>query len=246
MPSHPAASLPMSGTTSTIGPAHMAEAMGTFALVFFGCGAVCAAELTGAPSHEGISLVFGLIVMAMIYAIGNVSGAHINPAVTLGFCAAGRMPWGTAPGYILAQCAGALLAATLLRVLFPGSETLGSTLPATYDLPGVARAAVIEFVFTFFLMFVILNVSTGAQEKGIMAGVAVGGTVALMALVGGPLSGASMNPARSLGPALASGQVQYLWLYLLVPTAGALAARSTCRLVQGPDCCAKQPDTPHR
>ena len=187
----------------------------------------------GPLGHVGICLVFGLAVMAMIYSVGNISGAHLNPAVTLGFLFARRIGWREVPFYILGQCVGAVAAALLLRLLFPGSETLGATLPKVDP----ARAFTIEAVLTTILMFVILNVSTGHMEKGIMAGAAIGGTVALAALVGGPVTGASMNPARSLGPALASGQFAGLWIYLLAPVVGAFAAHPTCRWIQGQECC---------
>ncbi|MBN2584931.1 MAG: MIP family channel protein [Planctomycetes bacterium] len=212
---------------------YVAEAMGTFALVFAGCGAVVVNDATGALGHVGVSLVFGLVVMAMIYSVGNVSGAHLNPAVTLGFWAARRLRIGLVPRYVLAQCLGAVAGAALLRVLFPDSATLGTTVPA-----GVPwQSFLLEVVLTFLLMVVILNVSTGAMEKGIMAGVAVGGTIALEALFGGPVSGASMNPARSLGPALMAWRLDHLWIYLAAPVLGALAASRTCSYIQGPDCC---------
>lgn len=212
---------------------HLAELVGTFFLVFCGCAAIAAGDLYGAPSHEGIALVFGLVVMAMIYAIGNVSGAHLNPAVSLGFWAAGRLPPAQLPRYALAQLGGAILASLALRIVFPSHPTLGAALPHA----GVAAALATEFVLSFLLMFVILNVATGHKEKGIMAGVAVGGTIALGALLGGALSGASMNPARSLGPALVSGQWSGHWIYWAGPVFGALAAVPCCRWVQGSDCC---------
>ncbi|MGI9290043.1 MAG: MIP/aquaporin family protein [Gammaproteobacteria bacterium] len=213
---------------------YFAEAIGTFALVFAGCGAIVVDSLYGnSLGHTGISIVFGLVVMAMIYAIGNISGAHINPAVTLGFLIAGRFERREVLPYILAQLIGALLAALLLRFLFPGHENLGATLPTVDPL----RAVIIEMILSFLLMFVILNISTGHMEKGIMAGVAVGGTVALEALIGGPVTGASMNPARSIAPALVSGQLNHLWIYIVGPIAGMALAFPTCRWVQGSDCC---------
>ena len=217
---------------------YVAEAVGTFALVFAGCGAIVINELFGGVlGHAGVSLVFGLVVMAMIYAIGNISGAHINPAVTLGFMFARRLERRHVLPYIGSQLVGAVAAALVLALLFPEHETLGATLPAV-DIP---RAFIIEVLLSFLLMFVILNVSTGHQEKGIMAGVAVGGTIAFEALVGGPVTGASMNPARSLGPALVSGQLESLWLYLSAPVLGTFLAYPTCRWIQGPDCCTEEP-----
>ena len=213
---------------------YIAEAIGTSALVFAGCGAIVVNDtFEGVIGHVGVSLVFGLIVMAMIYAVGNISGAHINPAVTLGFLFAGRLERRDVIPYISSQILGAVMAASLLRVLFPDHETLGATLAAVAPY----RVFTMEVILSFLLMFVILNVSTGHMEKGIMAGVAVGGTVALEALLGGPMTGASMNPARSLGPALLSGQLDSLWIYLTAPVVGMFLAHPTCRWIQGGDCC---------
>jgi aquaporin Z len=213
---------------------YVSETIGTFALVFAGCGAIVVNDLFGgALGHLGVCIAFGLVVMAMVYATGNVSGAHINPAVTLGFYFAGRFEGREIAPYIASQLAGAVAAAALLKFLFPEHPTLGATLPAT-TLP---QAFVMEVLLTFILMFVILNVSTGHMEKGIMAGVAVGGTVTLNAMFGGPLTGASMNPARSIGPALLSQNLDTLWLYLLAPVVGTLIAWPTCRWTQGGDCC---------
>ena len=212
----------------------LAEAIGTFAMVFAGCGAIVVNDLHGgALGHVGISLVFGLVVMAMIYSIGNISGAHINPAVTLGFYFAGRIEGRRVLPYIASQLIGALVAALVLRLLLPEHDTLGATLPAA----GVWRAFAMEVILSFLLMIVILNVSSGHLEKGMMAGVAIGGTVALDALIGGPVSGASMNPARSLGPALVSGQLESVWIYLVAPVLGTFLAWPTCRLIQGGQCC---------
>lgn len=213
---------------------YIAEMIGTFALVFAGCGAIIVNDTyAGTLGHVGVSLVFGLIVMAMIYSLGNISGAHINPAVTLAFYFAGRLPVRSLLPYIISQLSGALLAAALLRFLFPEHEGLGATLPAL----SISKTFIVETVLSFILMFVILNISTGHMEKGIMAGVAVGGTVALEALLGGPLTGASMNPARSLGPALVAGQLDSLWVYILAPVLGMFLATPLCRWVQGADCC---------
>lgn len=211
-----------------------AEVIGTFALVFAGTGAIVINQATnGTITHVGIALTFGLVVLAMIYALGEVSGAHLNPAVTLGFCAAGRMPWADALPYLVSQCAGAFVASGLLHFLFPKSATLGATLPAG----AVTQAFVLEVVLTAILMFVILSVSTGAKEKGITAGIAVGGVIALEALFAGPISGASMNPARSLAPAVVAGQLEHLWVYLLAPVVGAQLAVPACRCVQAEGCC---------
>lgn len=211
----------------------IAEAIGTFSLLLMGCGAIVVDQQFGGIGHLGVALAFGLVVMAMIYTVGNISGAHLNPAVSLGFWAAGRLAPSALPGYLLAQTTGALVAVGLLRALFPDAESLGQTVP-TVSAPG---AFGVELVMSFILMFVILNVATGHKETGIMAGVAVGGTIMLEALVAGPLTGASMNPARSLAPALWSGDLGGLWIYLTAPIAGALLAAPLCRLVQGPECC---------
>ena len=199
----------------------LAEFLGTFCLVFAGTGAIVIDETTnGAVTHVGISLTFGLIVMAMIYALGEISGAHLNPAVTLGFTFARRFRVKDLPGYMIAQMLGAMAASVVLHILFPSNESLGMTQPT-----GSAwQSLVLETILTFMLMLVILSVATGSKERGVMAGVAIGGVVALEALFAGPISGASMNPARSLGPAIVSGHIASIWIYLVAPFAGAAAA----------------------
>lgn len=207
---------------------YAAEFIGTFALVFAGTGAIVIDDVTGGTvSHVGVALTFGLIVLAMIYAIGDVSGAHLNPAVTLGFFAARRFPKNAILPYVGCQLAGAGLASVALRLLFEDHPTLGATIPVGSDL----RSFVLEFILTFLLMFVILCVSTGAKEKGITAGIAVGAVIALEALFAGPICGASMNPARSLAPAVVAGLYSSLWLYLVAPICGAVAAVFAFRLV---------------
>ncbi len=199
----------------------VAELCATFALVFIGTGAMVVNDLTaGEVTHVGIALTFGLTVLAMIYAFGDVSGCHINPAVTLGFWAAGRFDGRRVLGYIFMQCMGALAASGAIRVLFPLSETLGGTVPRGSDF----QSFVLECILTLLLMLVILSVSFGAKEKGLLAGVAIGAVITFESLFGGPVSGASMNPARSLGPALVAGDLHHLWLYLIAPTLGALLA----------------------
>ncbi len=201
--------------------AELAEATGTFALVLAGCGAIIVDAQTQALGTVGIAAVFGLIVGAMIYATGHLSGAHFNPAVTIAFAATGHFPWRRAPSYITAQIAGALLAAAVLRWSLGNVAELGSTHPSSLvESPGWL---LIEFLLTATLMFVIASVATDGRAVGTMAGSAIGATVALDALWGGPLTGASMNPARSLGPALVSGDLAHLWGYLLAPVLGALA-----------------------
>jgi len=211
-----------------------AEFLGTFCLVFAGTGAIIVNEISGgAVSHVGIALTFGLIVLAMIYTLGDISGAHLNPAVTLGFVFSRRMSARSALPAILAQSCGALCASTTLRFLFPTSKTLGATLPAGSS----AQSFVLELILTAILMFVILSVSTGAKEKGITAGIAIGATIGLEALFAGPISGASMNPARSLGPALVSLNIAVLWIYLLAPPLGAMCGVLCCRAVREEGCC---------
>ena len=212
---------------------YAAECFGTFTLVFAGTGAVIVNDTSGGPvTLLGIAIAFGLTVLAMIYALGDVSGAHLNPAVTIAFWVARRMPWWRVPGYVLSQCAGALLASLLLRFLFPAHATLGAALPSG----AVSQAFIFEVVLTCFLMFVILSVSTGAKEKGITAGIAIGSVIVFDILIGGPISGGSMNPARSLGPAIASGTFSHLWVYLSAPIIGACIAVGLCRAIHGPAC----------
>jgi aquaporin NIP len=207
-----------------------AEFVGTFALVFAGTGAIVINDVSGgAITHVGVALTFGLIVSAMIYALGDVSGAHLNPAVTLAFTVAGRFKAARVLPYIGAQLAGAFAASLLLRALFESHATLGATLPAGSAM----QSAILEFVLTLLLMFTILGVSRGASEKGLFAGAAIGGVVALEALFAGPICGASMNPARSLAPALVSAQTQHLWIYIAAPVAGALAAVPLSAFIHG-------------
>lgn len=211
-----------------------AELIGTFALVFAGTGAIIINELTaGAVTHVGIALTFGLIVVAMIYAVGDVSGAHLNPAVTLGFLAARRIDGRLLVPYVAAQVTGAVLASLSLKAIFPSHLTLGATTPAGPAL----QSFVLETVLTFLLMFVILSVSTGSKEKGVLAGVAVGSVIALEALFAGPISGASMNPARSLSPAIVSLRFDHLWVYVTAPFLGAALGVLACRCVQEKGCC---------
>lgn len=218
-------------------PCYPAEFLGTLLLVFAGCGSMVAnANYGGALGHVGVCISWGLIVTAMIYTIGGVSGAHINPAVTLAFAASGRFPWRRVLPYVLAQCLGAIAGAALIWACFGWHDTLGGTLPYAAHTTALVRAGLTEIMLSFLLMFVIFGVSTGAMEVGHMAGLAVGSTVALCALFGGPVSMASMNPARSLGPALVSGHLQDLWLYLLCPVLGMLLAVPTTRLLTPCDC----------
>ena len=212
----------------------LAEFLGTFALVFAGTGAIVVnASSGGVIGHAGIALTFGLVVLAMIYTFGDVSGAHFNPAVTIAFAASGRFSVREVPLYLLAQVSGAFAASGLLRLLFPGDATLGATLPAG----SATQSFVFEVILTLILMLVILGVSTGAKEKGITAGIAVGSVIALEAMFAGPICGASMNPARSLAPAVLAGQLEHLWIYLTAPVLGALLAIPLCIGTREPGCC---------
>jgi len=215
---------------------YISETIGTFAMIFCGCGAMTVNEITGGSiSHVGVAATWGLIVMAMIYAFGETSGAHFNPAVTIAFAFAKKFAWNKVPPYILAQTIGAIFAAFLLWFLFPESQFLGETTPAEGFPP--YKAAILEFLLTFFLMVVIINVSTGSKEIGTMAAIAVGGVILLEAMFAGPMTKASMNPIRSIAPALFTGNFQYLWLYITAPILGAIAGVSSCKLVKDMQCC---------
>lgn len=200
---------------------YIAELLGTFALVFCGTGAIVIDQQSGgAVTHVGVAITFGLIVMAMIYSLGDISGAHMNPAVTIAFSIAKRFQVKQVLPYIISQLIGAFLASAILHYLFPTNETLGSTLPAGREM----QSFILELILTFFLMLVIINVATGSKEQGMFAGLAIGSTVLLEAMFAGPVCGASMNPARSIAPAIISGHLEYLWVYILAPVAGAAFA----------------------
>jgi MIP family channel proteins len=206
-----------------------AEGIGTFALVFAGCGAIVVDAKTGSLGHLGVALSFGLVIMVMIYALGHISGAHFNPAVTFAFALTRHFPWTRTASYWGAQLAGALLAAALLRGSLGDHAHVGATLPSGSQ----GQAFLWELVLTFFLMFVIMAVATDSRAVGEAAAIAIGGTVGLDALFGGPISGASMNPARSFGPAVVSGDLHALWLYILAPATGAALAAFTYQFVRG-------------
>ena len=207
---------------------YIAELIGTFALVFCGTGAVVIDQQSnGAVTHVGIAITFGFIVMAMIYALGDISGAHMNPAVTIAFTIAKRFRLKQVLPYLVSQLTGAFLASLTLRFLFPTNETLGATLPAGSAM----QSFVLEFLLTFFLMLVILNVATGSKEQGMFAGLAIGSTVLLEAMFAGPVCGASMNPARSIAPAIISGHTEHLWIYIAAPIAGATFAIPVFKLL---------------
>jgi MIP family channel proteins len=206
-----------------------AEAIGTFALVFAGAGAVMVDAKTEKLGHVGIALTFGLVIMAMIYAVGHISGAHFNPAVSFAFALTRHFPWTRVAAYWAAQITGALLAALLLRASLGDIAAVGATLPSGSD----RQAFLWEVVLTFFLMFVIMAVATDTRAVGEAAAVAIGGTVALDAMFAGPITGASMNPARSLGPALAAADLDAIWIYVLAPLLGAAFGGLAYQFVRG-------------
>ncbi|MBT8303039.1 MAG: MIP family channel protein [Bacteroidia bacterium] len=215
--------------SETLFKTSFAEFIGTFLLVFFGTGAIVVDDVyNGIVGHLGISVAFGLVVLIVIYAIGEISGAHLNPAVSLGFFAAKRMPFNKTVWYIIAQILGAILASMALKGLFPESMTLGETMPSG----SIMQTIITEIILSFTLMFVIINVATGSKEQGITAGLAIGFTVLICALVGGPISGASMNPARSIGPAMVSFEIHHLWIYILAPIVGAILGVLVWKLIK--------------
>lgn len=206
--------------TSPLGRSLAAELVGTFTLVFAGCGAIMVDQKTGQLGHIGVAITFGLVIMAMIYATGHISGAHFNPAVTFSFALARHFPRRHVVPYWLAQLCGALLAAAILRGSLGNIAHLGATYPSGSDTQGLLW----EGVLTFFLMFVIMAVATDSRAVGEAAAIAIGGTVGLDAMFGGPITGASMNPARSLGPGIITGDLHAIWIYLIGPIAGAVVA----------------------
>lgn len=208
---------------------YLAEITGTFSLVFCGTGAIIInQESDGAVTHIGIAITFGLIVVSMIYALGDVSGAHLNPAVTLALWIAKVFPAKEILPYVLSQTIGAFLASGILRLLFPENNTLGATLPSGSDM----QSLVLELILTFLLVFVILSFTGSNKEKGMFAGLAIGFVVLLEAMFAGPVSGASMNPVRSLSPAIVSGHTQHLWVYLTAPFIGSVLAVLLWRIIK--------------
>lgn len=210
---------------------YLAECLGTFFLVFAGTGAIVINELTqGGVTQVGIGLTFGFIVLVLIYALGPISGAHFNPAITLSFAISRQFPKNQALAYILSQILGAVGASLMILLLFGNVGHLGATLPAGSEF----QSLVLEFWLTFLLIFVIMSVSTDSKEVGQMAGLAIGLTVSLEALFAGPVSGASMNPARSFGPALMSLYFEHHWIYWLGPILGAVSGALTYNFLRQP------------
>lgn len=210
-------------------PKYLAEAVGTFCLVFAGTGAIALRAATGGQvSALEVCLVFGLVVLAMVYAVGHISGAHLNPAVTFAFFWSGRLGGAEVAPYCAAQLCGAAAASLVVRVLFGAAGRLGATGPSA----GVGQAFLMEFLLTAILVLVIMSVATDHRAQGGMAGIAIGATVCLCAILGGPVSGASMNPARSFGPALVGLDFTRHWLYWAAPVLGAAAGASLYRLIR--------------
>jgi aquaporin NIP len=208
---------------------YIAELIGTFAIVLLCTGAgVIDTQTNGVITFPGIAVVCGLVVCTMIYAFGEISGAHFNPAVTFGFWAAGRFPAREILPYAISQLAGAFLASVTLHFLFPADTSLGTTQPAGSDM----QAFILEVIISFLLMLVIINVAKGSKEQGMFAGLAIGAIVLVNVMFAGPVTGGSMNPARSLAPALVSGNVAHLWIYLTAPFAGAIVAAFTWKFLK--------------
>ena len=218
-----------------------AEAIGTFFLVLIGPGAAMVDAFSrGAIGHAGVALAFGFVVAAMVYAFGHVSGAHINPAVTAAFWSARRFPGRDVPAYVAAQCAGAVAASLVLRALLGPIGALGATVPAI----STGRAFAVEWLLSFGLMMVVMAVATDERAPAGFAGIAVGLTVGFEAMMGGPLTGASMNPARSLGPALAGGGWAAHWIYWAAPVTAMLAAAKVYDWLRGAGAAAVPPGVP--
>lgn len=217
----------------------LAEFIGTFFLVFFGTGSVIVNSLyPESIGAFGIAASFGLVVMFMIYTVGDISGAHFNPAVSIGFWVAGRLKGSIAFYYSVSQITAAITASFVLGMLFPNAPTMGETIPSST----VFQSFTLEIILTFILMFVIINVATGSKEQGLMAGLAIGFTVLICALVGGPISGASMNPARTIGPAIISSWFSHIWIYITAPIIGSVLSIMVWKVLKGKELNVKNND----
>ncbi|KAL5707381.1 Aquaporin NIP1-1 [Ranunculus cassubicifolius] len=211
----------------------IAEVLGTYFVIFAGCASVIVnLSKDKVITFPGISIVWGLVVTVMVYSVGHISGAHFNPAVTVAFATCGRFPWKQVPAYICAQVVGSTLASGTLRIMFGGRHDLYSgTLPSGSDF----QSLVIEFIITFYLMFVISGVATDNRAIGELAGLAVGATVLLNVMFAGPVSGASMNPARSIGPAIVFNRYKGIWIYMVGPFCGAISGAWAYNLIRFTD-----------
>ncbi|CAM8991495.1 unnamed protein product [Rhodiola kirilowii] len=211
----------------------LAEVFGSYFLIFAGCGSVVVnLSKDKVITFPGCAIVWGLVVMVLVYSVGHISGAHFNPAVTIAFATCKRHPWKQVPAYVTAQLVGATLAAGTLRLLFQGQQNhFAGTMPTGSNL----QSFVMEFIITFFLMFVISGVSTDSRAIGELAGLAIGATILLNVMIAGPVSGGSMNPARSLGPALVAGKFEGIWIYLLAPIIGAISGAWVYNIIRFTD-----------
>lgn len=199
----------------------IAEFLGTFILIFCATGAIIInQESQGVIGHAGIAIAVGLLVMVLIYSFGNISGAHFNPAVSIAFVIAKKFSVKELVPYIISQTIGAVSASLLLKFLFPNNQLLGATIPIGSEM----QSFILEYILTFILMLVIMNVAHGSKEQGMFAGLAIGATILMEAMFAGPISGASMNPVRSFAPALVSGHLEHLWIYLTATTLGAVSS----------------------
>lgn len=216
---------------------YLAEFFGTFVLVFVGTGVIITQEVSGrTPSDVVIAITFGLVVLSLIYSLGATSGCHINPAVTIGLYAAQRFPLRSVFPYLLCQTTGAIAASGVLRLLFPDTATLGGTRPSGSEM----QSFVLECFLAMFLMFVILSITQPNLSSSNLAGIVIGSVITVEAFFAGSISGASMNPARSIAPALMQFHFESLWIYLTAPFLGVVSGVVLCRCLQPSGCCDRQ------
>ncbi|XP_074565082.1 aquaporin NIP1-1-like [Curcuma longa] len=207
----------------------LAEIFGTYFLIFAGCASVTVNLSKGMITFPGVCVVWGLAVTVMIYSVGHISGAHLNPAVTIAFASCRRFPWKQVPSYVFAQLLAATLASGTLRLMFGGRL---EHFPGTTPTGSAVQSLVIEFITSFYLMFVISSVATDNRAIGELAGLAVGATILLNVFISGPISGASMNPARTLGPALVANHWPGIWIYIVGPVCGTIAGAWAYNLIR--------------